>query len=432
MSRNLAVAVTGLLLSAALAHGADSSDEQLLRAAGIPVTGPGLLQYFRARTSGPEIDTLVRQLGDKSFRTREKAFEALSKRGPAALAALRRAARDPDPEIGRQARACIAAIERKSDPGLTAAALRLLGDRKPDGAAAVLLAYLPSAEPDAHDPTLDALLILGVRAGKVDPVLAAALTDPEPERRAAAALVIGRSGTPEQRAAVGRLLKDANAMVRLRAAQGLTAGGDRTAIPVLVALVGEGDSQVAEWADDLLSRLAGEQAPKPTPGTDAGSRRKRRAAWEAWWQANETKLDLAHLGVDLALSTSQAREVARRFVAAFMRGDAALFARTTDVPFLLGSEEFRNREGLQTVFPELHKEITARQLTLVVKETGRIEDYARTMRLRERDPILKLRRPGVTVVYVEALEKGKPTDRTALFIRTGGGPPRVIGMGEAR
>src|SRR5437588_614184 len=71
---------------------------------------------------------------------------------------------------------------------------------------------------------------LGVRDGKLDPALAAALDDREPARRAAAALVLGRYGTSEQRAAVRRLLTDREAKVRLRAAQGLLAARDGTAL----------------------------------------------------------------------------------------------------------------------------------------------------------------------------------------------------------
>ena len=53
------------------------------------------------------------------------------------------------------------------------------------------------------------------------------------------------------------------------------------------------------------------------------------------------------------------------------------------------------------------------------------------MRLRERDPVvLKLRRPGVSVIYVAARAKGKPVDGLAVFVRTGGGAPRVIGLEE--
>src|SRR5207249_4375319 len=105
-----------------------------------------------------------------------------------ALPFLRSALRDADAERARRAARCIEEIESNTDFSRTAAAARVLADRKPDGAAAVLLAYLPGADGEAVEEALvQALLTLGMKDGQADPALVKALTDEEPRRRAAAA-----------------------------------------------------------------------------------------------------------------------------------------------------------------------------------------------------------------------------------------------------
>jgi hypothetical protein len=345
---------------------------------------------------------------------------------------LRKALADKDPEMVRQARECITAIERMCGPPVSSAAVHLLRERRPAGATPVLLAYVPAA-PDVliQEEVLDALLALGVAGGKVDPALVAALTDAAPDRRAAAALVVGQSGTPEQRAAVHRLLRDGEPRVRLRAAQGLCAARERTAVPVLVALVSEAPPDVADTAEELLARLAGERIPAGTPGGDVPARRKRREDWEAWWKSNESKLDLAHTDLGKMGTAQGARETVRRVLDALVDGDLTCFQRLTAVPFLFGSEEVRTRQGLDGIFQELTKEIKDGRHTFAVKDAVGVDRYAAAMRLNERDPVLKLRRPGVSVFLVQTLKQGKPFEGLAIFVRTRGGPPRVIGIGEA-
>jgi hypothetical protein len=48
-------------------------------------------------------------------------------------------------------------------------------------------------------------------------------------------------------------------------------------------------------AEDALYQLAGESAPKETPGAEAAQRQKYQAAWAAWWKANAQRVDLARL-----------------------------------------------------------------------------------------------------------------------------------------
>ncbi len=183
----------------------------------------------------------------------------------------------------------------------SAAAARLLRQRAPEGAAAALLAYAPDADNDAvENEVVASLAVLGVHDGKVDAAVVAALKDKAPARRAAAGVVVGRSGTAEQRADVQKLLADPDPRVRFRAAQGLLAGRDRSAVPALIALVKDGPPDLAYQADELLSCAVGSRAAHARWGEDAQSRQNCRSAWDAWAKEKENaKVDLSRAAVDL-------------------------------------------------------------------------------------------------------------------------------------
>ncbi len=65
-----------------------------------------------ALTQDPQLDDLIKRLGDDDFAAREEAQAALVKRGEAALAKLREAAKSSDAEVAKRAGAAIEAIER--------------------------------------------------------------------------------------------------------------------------------------------------------------------------------------------------------------------------------------------------------------------------------------------------------------------------------
>ena len=132
----------------------DGADQvKILKEAGIAADGPSLIKYFQTRTPSPgdqaRYAELVRALGDKSFSVREKATRDLIAIGEPVLPFLKKALKDGDLEMTRRAAGCIRAIERVPFSNLTAAAAHLLTLRRPDGAAEVLLAYLPFADWDA-------------------------------------------------------------------------------------------------------------------------------------------------------------------------------------------------------------------------------------------------------------------------------------------
>jgi hypothetical protein len=281
-----------------------AADEKLLRQAGFDTDGPGLLAYFRKRTPTAEdtarMEKLVRQLGSEKFDEREAATKELHTWGETAAPALRKAAQDEDVEVSRRARELIDEAENGTAALLPAAAARLLAHRAPPGAVAALLAYLPHAAdtgeqnaPYVEEAVRDALAALAVRPGPPDPALAKALKDPLPLRRGAAAYALGRRTDEASRAAVRELLADKDSRVRLRAAQGLLAGGDGKAVPALVELATGEPGEISWHAEDLLARLAGDKPPDLPAGDDTDARRSRRRAWLTWWEENGKTIDVA-------------------------------------------------------------------------------------------------------------------------------------------
>jgi HEAT repeat protein len=238
-----------------------AADEKLLREEKVPSDGPGLVEFFRRR--GPRaaerarIAALVRQLGDRAYKVRQRAEAELVRIGRPALPFLRAAAQDADLELWQRARLCIAAIKPGREPALVRAAARALAARRSSGATTALLSYVPLA-PDAatEEEVLMALAQLGS-----DPALAAALTDAEASRRAAAALVLGRVGTAAQRERVYKLLADPDGRVRLRAAQGLVAAGDPRALPPLATLASEQPGGPGDQARLLLKWTGAPRVP---------------------------------------------------------------------------------------------------------------------------------------------------------------------------
>jgi hypothetical protein len=281
---------------------ADEADDKLLRDAGIATDGPGLLEFFRTRTLTParraELEELIRQLGSRSYNQRKKASRELLARGRIALPLLRQALKNSDLEVVRRAEGCIAGIEQGPGAGLPPAAVRVLARRRPEGAAAALLQFLPSADDElVEEEITTALGTLGVKQGKAGAELVAALRDPEPLRRTAAAAVVGRLADARQRAPVRPLLQDADPKVRYHAAEALLTAGDKEAVPALVGLLRDAPQEIAWRAEGLLLHVAGTRAPQVTAdATDAAGRKKWHAAWAGWWQTHGAKLEVPRLG----------------------------------------------------------------------------------------------------------------------------------------
>ncbi|MBI1914558.1 MAG: HEAT repeat domain-containing protein [Planctomycetes bacterium] len=418
-----------------------AQDEQLLKGASVGTDGPGLLAFFRKRVPTEEdrrqADELVARLGSKTFREREKASKGLIALGLAARPALARAAKDKDAEIARRAQECLDTITRANSVEVEAAAVRLLGVRRPDGGCGALLEFLPSVrDAGVEEETLAALLVLGIRGGKADDALARSLDDKEPSRRAAAALVLGHSGTDALKDKVRGLLKtEADAKVRLRAAQGLLAARDKNAVPVLLALVGDAPADVAREAHDLLGGVAGDKAPAESPADGAEGRKKSKAAWDAWWKDNESKLDLAKADVDLPWRSAnqRARSVATQFVNALTKSDAKRLKNSTDVPFSLsGFMVMKTRQEFDQMFGQLLQPQRPK-IEFSPPQLIGLEEYLKNPGAqRLKDFLGGLPRSEIRVVTMTVKTQGMREEKAVLIVRVRGGKAHVVGIGEAK
>jgi HEAT repeat protein len=268
-----------------------TSDEQTLKGVHVAHTGPGLLEFFRKRAT-TELDAtlakgLIDKLNDATAATRDAAFGDLVSFGAAAVPALRQASNNLDDlEASGRARKCLQAIEGEPGRSLTRTAARLLAERKPAGAAEVLLTYLPFAEDESVLEDIEtALGEVAVRDGKPDPAILKALEDKNATRRAAAADLLCKLDATEHFAAIHPLLKDSKQNVRLRVALGLANSFDGDAIPVLIQLLSELPAEKRAAVEEYLNTLAGEWAVSAPKGETLLARKLRREVWTAWWKA---------------------------------------------------------------------------------------------------------------------------------------------------
>jgi HEAT repeat protein len=273
------------------AEGAErpTADEAVLHSAGVPASGVGLLAFLRSRAKGAsaeEVAALTARLGAPTAAERARAAAELVGIGPDAVPALRALASDVDARGAAAARHCLRVLEVDSS-GLTGAVLRLTATRRPDGAAPALLAFLPHAEDDSVvEEAVAALATVATHDGRPDASVLRALDDPAALRRSAAVDVLSRCAPavlPEAR----KLLADPVPVVRLRTALAMARAHEPKAVSTLIALLTELPLQQAAQAEEFLTTLAAEQAPKVTLGEGDAARARCRDAWAEWWRGTE-------------------------------------------------------------------------------------------------------------------------------------------------
>lgn len=262
------------------------------------VDGPALLAAFKKRTLSPEQSAktlaLITDLGDKAFAKREHAKAKLIALGPPVVPLLRQAIPGAELEQSLRLELCIKEIAKTHDGGaLPVVAARLLAVRKPAGATAALLAYVPFTEDEVMKwEVAKALKSLAGHNAKVDLILVKALKDDSPVRRAVAGEVLAAVSDADIRAAVRKLLADPVLAVRLRVAVALACAADSKAVPVLIDLVADLPGAERWQAQEILHRLAGAEAPTFETVEDAAAAQKARDAWRAWYVKHSAKIKL--------------------------------------------------------------------------------------------------------------------------------------------
>lgn len=302
------VFLTGLLLAPgtpATAEDTAAVDLATLKAAGVETTPAGLLAFFKKRTLSDEmrqrILSLIRQLGADEFVLREKATQDLIDLGTPGRPLLTRALEDRDLEIRKRARTVLARLQTLADDAvLLPAAARALAKARPAGAAEVLLAFLPNVEDaDLTDEVARSLAPLTPgQGGTLSPAVVAALADPLPLKRAAAAGALAAVGGAAQRPAVRKLLTDPDSGVRRRVALALLEARDRAALPALIALLTAPSADDASVAENALLAVAGERAPASREQDTPAAREQQRRVWQQWWDRHGPTIDLAKVDLD--------------------------------------------------------------------------------------------------------------------------------------
>jgi HEAT repeat protein len=422
-----------------------AEDEKLLKEHKLSTAPAVVLDYFRKRSLEPKaLDAageLLKKLGDDDYFVREKATEDLRKRGAAVVPMLRRALSDPDEEIKDRAQALLLALEARTNPALSQAAVRALRARAPAETVAVLFDYLPTADSEAtEEEVFNTLAILGVKDGKVDKLLDDALKDKQPTRRAAAGLVLARSGSAEQRKAAQALLADPDPTVRFRTAQGLLAGRDRSAVPVLCALVGEGPMGIGTRAEELLQCLAGTQPPRtPAFSDDAPLRKRARQIWEEWWKQN-AKMDLAKAEIDLATFNLnlKSRDLIRQFGAALMINDVDAIKKCVDDKFIAyGNQVMAKKEDVDRYLESNNLPGRGQQASLVIAGMVSIDKYLTGPNIQPQEKAFlekrkdSLRAYNVYIQYNPQFNPG-PGEEFTLFIKASKDQVKIIGFGQPR
>jgi hypothetical protein len=420
-------------------------DEKLLREAKVATDTKGLLEFLSRLTPAPDdeqkVVELFKQLGAGKFQEREKATTALIAVGPKVIPILKRLLPGAPLEVRMRAERCLKTLEAKSPAVLASATVRLLKVRVPAGAVTALLDFAPYA-PDEYvaEELLDAVYTLGVRKGKLDPALDAALKDAQPARRAIAAVLLGRFGSDAQRKLVVALLEDKDVEVRFRAAQGLLAKGERGALPVLVEMLKQAPFGVAERAEEILVQVAGPTAPKVGLGTEEAARKKCYDAWREWLPVHQGKVDLAKvdLGFPLMSPEFRAREVVRQLVDLMIKpkeATAAQIARITEVPFYQsGGMTINTRQEWED---QIKRDTAPEGLEIKVKldKVEPLTDYMPKANPKEKEFLVRFAPSEVRVVHVTLdidFQNQKIGLQIPIFVRVSGARGRIFAFGEPR
>jgi hypothetical protein len=164
----------------------------------VPTDTKGLLAFLKRQAPGPEVlakvKALIAKLDNEEFAVREQAEKELIAIGAPALPFLRAALRGADLELRRRAERCLEAIEARTAPRVTIAAVHLVALRRPPGTVEALLAMMPSADEPIAREVRAALADLAERDAGARTTLSGALKDKDATRRRAAEAALGKDG----------------------------------------------------------------------------------------------------------------------------------------------------------------------------------------------------------------------------------------------
>lgn len=308
-------------------------DKKALEGAGLKADdAEGLVKYLKARTLNDtdmgKITALIEKMNaDAPFDERVAAQEELLKLGGQTVDVLKKKAKESsDPEIQYRAKDTLRKIQQDKQFGteVTAAVVRALGKLKSEEAATALFAFLPLADgPQLVDLIQEAVTANAGKDGKPAKVLVDALTDTDVVKRRVAAVALVSGGTAEQRVrfkdvypkVVALAKEDKDAALRFDVTKVLLVEcREKEAVGVLIDLLPNMTRGQSWQAEELLTQLAGKDAPKerckhvrdqnnPTRelATSKKAREACRDAWKKWWEGASAKADLGKADLKLTV-----------------------------------------------------------------------------------------------------------------------------------
>ena len=283
---------------------ASEADRLVLIEDKIPTDPAGLALWLVARSPGDKemarLDQLIAQLGDEDFARREQATKDLTAYGNRALAALRIAVKNKDPEVKSRAQEALDQIEIGTSSLVQAAALRHFGritrDRqngaedtvRPDE---ILMAFFRTGEsPILIEAARDALAMLSTNWTAPTPAVLEALKSRSPALQGEILRSLLQNRQQFAIPLAKARLSQTDPEIRARAAFALAyTGTDLSAMGPLLDHMEVLDEATFALAEDLGYRLGEPGTPAPFPMTTAAERKIRADAWRKWWSESKDK-----------------------------------------------------------------------------------------------------------------------------------------------
>lgn len=226
------------------------------------------------------IDRLIDELGDESYKVRERAYAKLAEQPQLPRAQLQAAAVHGDAEVKGRIEQLLKIRSQEHADKMLHAALRQIIQLRLEGLTPDVLAATKSTDFESFWPLLSEALLVSSTKGDAK-LLAEALNDTRPDLRAAAAMTLVHVQGADAAGAVKVLLTDPDEGVALAVAKALANVGHRDCLAPLVRLLSAKKIGIRLGAVQTLRALSGKRFGYQTSGWSI-SRSTAITAWRTW------------------------------------------------------------------------------------------------------------------------------------------------------
>ncbi|NBT61205.1 MAG: HEAT repeat domain-containing protein [Planctomycetia bacterium] len=235
-----------------------STERELLKAAGFnPTNTQSLIPFFKGRSSSipakANVDKLISLLLKGNPEEKVSAKKDLICLGDYVVSALKKTSAEVlDPASEKTIKDCIELLEGKASENLIAAALKVFASEGKSDAAEALFDFLPfAAEDTLRSECESALRSLFLTSSVSGTLFEKKLGDPNPYKRAVAAEILVRKGTPNQISLAKSLLEDPSSLVRTRLVIAYLEQKDRIALPAALKLLASDSKDGLGWLVEI-------------------------------------------------------------------------------------------------------------------------------------------------------------------------------------